>query len=284
MGTVFSCCASEAQQVANAMKKLSATPASQAKPGPVQLCGRVVMAGTYPFYAPADGKPCCYWRVILEEQKISTGTDSDGKAREDYHWETLVDTERFVDFYIQDGNTKVFVSGKSRTGLRVQSNMDVKGQDRLSIFGCEAVPPGVRALLAEVKPKYVFGSSTYSTGKYRFKQCSFDVNEQVSAVGILGAPSKDPYGQDVATLGPISKEDIDKLFPADHADAKAWAAVKKSVSKGAAVLVSDDPKSMPGITVPEVQGLPTWMTAKFDPSKPPAAPPQAGTTGNSVLV
>ena len=76
------------------LEKFSPAPVSQAKDGMLQkLVGRVVLAGTQPFYAPGSGRPCVWYRVEVSEERIRIREerDADGNVRivREEYWQSI---------------------------------------------------------------------------------------------------------------------------------------------------------------------------------------------------
>lgn len=93
-GNCCYCCLSEEAKVGRVLEKFSPAPVSQAKDGMLQkLVGRVVLAGTQPFYAPGSGRPCVWYRVEVFEERIRIREERDAEGnvrivRENY-WQTI---------------------------------------------------------------------------------------------------------------------------------------------------------------------------------------------------
>lgn len=149
MGCCF-CCLNEAAKVGRVLDKFSPAPVREAQDGMLQkLVGRVVLAGTQPFYAPGSGRPCVWYRVTVSEERIRMREERNAETgevrmiREEY-WEQICKDERFMDFYLQDGTAKLFVNASNRGTCRIQGTSD---SGRSSIFN--EPPPGIRFLIAQ---------------------------------------------------------------------------------------------------------------------------------------
>ena len=93
------------------------------------------MAGTN-YFAPGSGKPCVWYRtnVYEERREVKRRQDQDGNWYEDveHRWHHIAKDERFVDFYLQDGTSKVFING-NRGGCRIHGTRNLE-EHRFSIF------------------------------------------------------------------------------------------------------------------------------------------------------
>ena len=82
-----------------AMKKVPRRAIAEVIQGErVRVVGEVSLAE--PVEAPLSGRPCAYWRVLVE-QHVSRGKSS--------YWKTLVDEEEGTDFFLHDGTGKALV-------------------------------------------------------------------------------------------------------------------------------------------------------------------------------
>lgn len=76
------------------LDKFAAVPVSEAKDGTLQkLVGRVVLAGSQPFYAPGSGRPAVWYRVEVFEERVrmQERTDAEGNVShvEETFWESI---------------------------------------------------------------------------------------------------------------------------------------------------------------------------------------------------
>lgn len=265
------CCLDEGQKVGRVMKAFPAVSAVFAEQGAIQkLTGYVTIAGTTPFVTPADGKPCVYFHFTLQEEHIKSRRVRDsatGRDRvEKYHeWVTCQVVEKFCDFYLQDGSHKVFVNGANRGQCKVQASTDVAGQTF-------SVPSwGVAMLMNAFMPRHKWGRMDHRTGRFRYFQRSFDVNEKVTALGVVQDLGADPYtGQAVKRLLPITLELLHTQFPPNPQDKARTQLLKdmdRFIQTCPSVMLSDDPSESGGVNVQPPLGLPIWMT------QPMVAPP-----------
>lgn len=276
MGIMF-CCLSEGDKVGRVLNKFPAEPVSQAKDGHLQkLIGRVVLAGNQPFYAPANNVPCVWFKIIVEEERIvhyqvtvDDGDDGNGGRRSHkenrtrMEWHTICTEERFTDFYLQDGLSKLFVQGSNRGRCKIQGTRD---SNYTSVF--RMPPPGIQALIMASMPMFEgWNPSNHRTGNFRYTQQSFDVNELVAALGLV-APAVDPFtGLPNKSLAPIQGNILTERYFADNNwtdwDKRSW---EDLCTKSPSVLLSDAAEFTGGVMVAPVM-VPAWQTpAGFNPA------------------
>ena len=232
-----------------------------------------------------------WYRVKVYEERIrrNVTTDADGNRRENisHYWHLLVDDERFTDFYLQDGAHKLFINGSNRGLCRIQVHtkhcsssgttvvvygtnhhhpthhlLSQGAQDfgRSSFFN--APPPGIQMLIASRLTGWGgWGSMGHRTGRFRYEEASFDVNELVAALGVV-SPAKDPYTQQpVKVLNPFTSTTLNEAFFEDNEwtdwDKRSW----NDLCKSPAVLLSDKQHFTRGVQVAPAAGLPAYMTS-----------------------
>ena len=213
MGCCF-CCLSEGDKVSRVLDKFPPVPASQAQDGLLQkVVGRVVLAGTEPYFAPGSGQPCVWYRtnVYEERREVRRRQDQDGNWYEDvdHRWHHIAKDERFVDFYLQDGTSKVFING-NRGGCRIHGTRE---SGRASVFNFP--PPGIAKMIAERCMLDLAFNWNHMldgrTGRFHYTEESFDVNEMVAALGVP-VPAQDiapdfqqkhPHSSEVTALLPV---------------------------------------------------------------------------------
>jgi hypothetical protein len=279
------------------MKKFAPVPVSAATIGTLsKLVGRVVLAGdrTQYLYAPNSGKPCVYYRIKIEEERMETVTywDEEGvgdnkrrvqRTRTEERWHQIIDTQHGVDFYLQDGNAKLFIPGGSRGDVQIESAWDSRGHSGAAFWDREP-PPGVRALLGSrldmqwMSSVSIMMTGNGRTGRMRFSECSFDVNELIAAMGVA-YPATDPF-----TLQPVcalfapdprmlTSEMMDGMGWSDW-DKKSWADLQRTPH----VVLSDKREFTEGVPIHPLVDLPVYMTQpaqQFTPAMyaiPTAAP------------
>lgn len=278
---------SEAEQVADIMQNLSTTRLADAKLGKVcKLVGRVVTAGTNPFPAPADGSPCVYYQVIVQQEemhtrRVTTRTNNGSRTRmESYRvWVTIINHKQMVDFFIQDGDKKVLVNEKSN--VKIES-----GLDTCLNFSTFATPSwGIQSLMNTFGTQsYMSSALSRATGNFRYSQRTFAINEVLSAIGLLQeSRAKDPYGNTLlGTLVPCTKKMIDDTWGKDteHKGVRKLRDYVDVGNNGPVILLSDNIRShedaqVPPIAIPEA--LAVALTAP-----PPAYNPYQGQTSTFV--
>ena len=243
------CCLSEGAKVGRVLEKFPALPASQAQPGLLQkVVGRVVLASQMPFYAPGSGKPCVYYHVKVEQEFEDIRRDAEGNTHSTYRWQTVVEDERFVDFYLQDGAHKVYVRGSDRAHCKIQGS-----EDRGRSSGLwNQPPPGIRALIMFRLPQFTWHGMgrdiEFATGRYRYTEASFDVNELVAGLGVVQAAT-DAMGQSLMMLVPFNERTLDDAYFQQNNwsdfDKRSW----HDLLKEPAVLLSDKPHFTSGVMI-----------------------------------
>ena len=265
MGCCF-CCLSEADKVGRVLDKFPPVPVSQAQDNALQkLVGRIVLAGNSPFYAPGSGSPCVWYRtrVYEERREVRSRKDADGNWHEDVreYWHEIARDEQFVDFYIQDGNSRVFISG-SRGGCKIQGT---KEYERASIFNFP--PPGIARMIADRCMMDAMFSWNHMlsgrTGRFRYTEESFDVNELLAALGVP-TPATDPYtNQPVKILNAFTSSTVSERYMEDHEwsswDKQSW----KDLLKRPEILLSDHDRFTGGVFVANISNLPPFMTQQM---------------------
>ena len=231
----YSCCMDERSKTHAVMAHFGAKPVSRANVGVLErLVGRVVLAGTQAeaLYAPTTGKPCVYYRVKVEQEFEDIRRDNEGNTHRSFRWQTIVEDERFVDFYLQDGGRKIFVNGSNRDACKIQAQEEES--DLGGWFTFKEPPPGVRALVGHRRPDFHFSDADYDgdvemryrTGEIRYTEKAFDVNEILACLGVP-VPANDPFtGEAVQILQPANENSLtDEYFETagwSDFDKKSW--------------------------------------------------------------
>lgn len=268
MGCCF-CCLSEEDKVGRVLEKFTAAPVKAAQDGMLQkLVGRVVLAGTMPFVAPGSGRPCVWYRVRVEEElvRMREERDDDGTVRmvRQLYWKQIARAERFQDFYLQDGQSKMFVNGAARGTCRIQST---NTGGRSNIF--QQPPPGIQMLIAQSLSGFRgWGAFEGRTGRFRYQEEAFHVNELVAALGLVSAGVNPWTRQPVKILTPFNSTTLTEEFFVKNEwsdwDKRSWA----DLTKTPCVLLSDHPSFTGGVMVDPAVNLPPWM---INPAAPTAA-------------
>ena len=249
MGNCCYCCLDEGAKVGRVLEKFSAIPARLAQPGALnKVVGRITIAGSNPFYAPGSGKPCVYYRVKVEQEFEEIREDQDGREQRSFRWKTIATDEQFTDFFLQDGTSKVFVRGSDRAHCKIQGNKDCGGTSGM----WSSPPPGIRALIGFRNPGFRWHNSgfdiEFATGRYRYAEASFEVNELVAGLGVV-QPATDPSGQPIMMLVPFSEETLTEEYFVENKwgdfDKRSWHDLLKNPS----VLLSDEPHFTSGVQV-----------------------------------
>jgi hypothetical protein len=249
MGCCY-CCLSEGEKVQKILQNFTPMGVSKAEDGTLSLVvGRVVLAGTAPFYAPGSGAACVYYKIRVEEEHERWETDQDGNRTRRTFWKTIVDKEYFSDFYLQDGFSKIFVQGSLRGQTKIQS--DSAGGSNWSSFGLGNIPQGVRYLIQQNQSGWSWSGRANTTGNFRYSEQAFDVNELVGAFGII-APSNDPYtNEPVKFCTPFTATCM------TEAQQEGWEDHAKEafqeLAASATVLLSDSKKFTQGVDVQPIQ-------------------------------
>ena len=251
-------------------KVLDAFPAfkaSDAQDGTLQkIVGRVVLAGQKPFYAPVSGKSCVYFKTTVKEERleVSHHRDRNGVMRRNVRnvWYTIAVASQFSNFYLQDGNSKVFVPG-DRGSCRIQSK---KGTGRSGIWSGPP-PPGVQALIqasfaSRGQAFWGFGAlDGMRTGRYQYHEESFDINEIVAALGVPVA-AQDPFtNEPVKIIQPFGQGTLTE----EWMEANGWTLLQRKsweslLKDGGAVLLSDNESQTAGVPIEIIHALPAFMT------------------------
>ena len=104
-----------------------------------------------------------------------------------------------------------------------------------------------------------------ATGNFRYTQQSFDVNEQIAALGIV-ASGVDGFGQPCKVLQPIQASACTPAFMEQNKweewDKEAWVEL---CSAGQSVLVTDHKKYCQVVAIPKIDNLPPQM--QFDANR-----------------
>ncbi len=261
------CCLSEGDQVGRVLDKFPASPVRGAQPGTLQkVVGRAVLAGQNAYYSPATNRPCVWFRVRVEEEFIEINRDPEtGRERRTHHWRQVLQTERFVDFFLQDGPHKIFVQGSQRGTCRIQGTVTNSGRAGRTSFFTQP-PPGIQLLIAQECPRWRgWGYCERHTGRFRYYEETFDVNELVVGLGVVQQPSPHQL-----VLCPISDDALTEEWMKangwDSWDESSWHALLKTP----AVFLSDKKKFTESLapSIPIINELPAYMTT-FVPAMSP---------------
>ena len=235
-------CHSEEQKIDHVLKQYPAVAAVDAKVGQIQkVTGHVFPASDDVFHAPVSGKPCVWYRTIIEEQRIHTATTQKGISHF-YAWHQIVVAEQVSDFYIADGDVKVLIAGQG-SGAKYQS---VCFGGKNGVWSGEP-PPGV-ALMVDTAVAKATGKhdsnwwerkSKNKTGKYRYSEQAFDVNEIVCALGVVT-----DIGGELTIEACTEATEVDMAGWNGHAKS-AW----KELVKEGHVILSDHPDQVAGVEV-----------------------------------
>jgi len=255
MGCCF-CCLNEGDKVGRVLEKFVPAPVSAAQDGTLQkLVGRVVLAGTAPFYTPGGQIPCVYYHVTVEEERVEWRKNADGRRERSTRWHTICTQARFADFYLQCGAHKLFINGSNRGQCRIQGH---NSQGRSSFFS--QPPIGIQQLIQQNCRGWCgWGAMDTRTGRFRYKEQSFNVNDLVAALGVV-TPAVDPYThQPCKVLNPIAENALNEQYFESHGwskwDRRSWS----DLVRNPAVLLSDHRKFTGSVQVAPVQNLPTYM-------------------------
>ncbi len=96
--------------------------------------------------------------------------------------------------------------GSNRGSVRVQGEVDVGGDaNTREYYG--SIPPGIKWVMAQNNVHGIGG-----TGRMRFFQSSFDVNEMIAALGHV-VPAMDPFtGAPCKFLMPVNKDSLNEKY------------------------------------------------------------------------
>lgn len=253
------CCLDEGAKVGRILEKFPAIPARGAQPGSLCKCvGRVALAGQMPFYAPGSGAPCVYYHVKVEQEFEDISEDQDGRIRRSFRWEKIADDEQFVDFYLQDGASKVFVRGSDRAHCKIQGNRKSGGTSGM----WNIPPPGIRALISFRNPNHRWHGNgfdiEFATGRYRYTEAAYKVNDLLAGLGVI-QPALNPMGQPIMMLVPFSENTLDDAYFEQNNwsdfDKRSWHDLLKNPS----VLLSDSPHFVSGVQVQPIQFPPQMV-------------------------
>lgn len=225
-------------------------------------------------YSPGSQKPCVYWRVIVQEEwiRIKHCKDKDGHHHTERtrHWEIIVDKENYVDFYLQDGDLKLFVNGSKGNQCKVQSTWDEGGSNSWCSFSHNTLPPSIKWMVH----KHATGFSGWNrswhghqcetsgpTGSFRYSECIFAVNEKISALGMVSEAIPDPYTQTATMcLIPANKQTMSKDAMDDWSKWDEWS-WEDLTEVNNAVLLADSKEFTKGVNVEKHSDLPRWQQA-----------------------
>ena len=246
-------------------------------------------------YSPGTQKPCVYWRVVVEEEwvrwrrvedfeDVDNGEGGTERVKVGEHWESykdwdeIVDKENSVDFYLQDGATKIFVHGSKRDDVRIQSDWDGGGSNRSWIpFAHTQLPEAIQWLVNTHATQFggwarewFTGSLAHMsvrppdmpTGNFRYEECKFEVNEKLACLGVASSSYNDPYTQTIAmALIPVVVGAIGggQMSGWSRWDKWSWTDLMKDDADGT-VLLTDDEKYTRSVDVAPVVNLPRWQT------------------------
>jgi hypothetical protein len=98
-----------------------------------------------------------------------------------------------------------FCPGSNRGSVRVQGEVDFGGDGNAREY--TIIPPGIKWAMAQCNVHGIGG-----TGRMRFFQSSFDVNEMIAALGHV-VPAMDPFtGAPCKFLMPLSKDTLNEKY------------------------------------------------------------------------
>jgi hypothetical protein len=284
MGCCY-CCLDEAAKVKLIMQNFAATGVSQLMDGALQLgVGFVELAGNQPFYSPGGEKFCVYYKIRVDEEWRRTRRvqDQNGNSRTEvyYEWETIYSGEKYTDFYLRDGQQKMFVQGSNRGQCKVASDDSASGGNSWNSFGMNNMPMGIRMLIMQNATQNFGWGRNGTTGKYRFQESSFDVGEKVAALGVV-TPSTDPYtGQPIKFCMPFKSDSITEAYMLEqkwHKHAiEAW---KEFTAPGPQCLLSDSKKTTMAVNIAPwtpPPPIPVNWGAQFGAAVPQGQPQMQG--------
>jgi len=274
MGNCCYCCLSEDDKVKLLMEKFPAKGCSQATDGMIEkLVGVCAPAGNV-YYSPGGAKVCVYYKTVVEAEYhcIDYSTDQNGNQhRRDWNeWQTIHTEEQYSDFYLIDGNVKIFIKGSDRSRMKIQSVEDNTPYP----FRFEMMPPGIRACIAMKAPNVLGGFSSgfgarggadrrYPTGNFRYMEKCFQMNEKIACFGLV-TPAVDPYyNQPIKMLMEYAPSVLNEQYFAankwDDHSIEAW----KEFARTPCVLLSDSVQFTQGIqiqpwTPPQPLMAPNW--------------------------
>jgi hypothetical protein len=235
--------------VGKVLSNFQAIPASRAENGMVQkVVGRIGMVGSDWFaYAPGSGKPCVYFKTVVQEQRKREVyyEDADGTRRRriEEYWETIATQEQNMDFYVVDGEKWIYVEATDRKQFKIQAANE--GGSSWNGFYYNQVPAGIQALIDSGSSDGWSGwrgGGDWGTGRYQYSECAFEFNEMVAAFGTI-QDDVDPYsGEQSTQLKPFPEDALDEKYFEEH----KWSSHAKSswneFKKHPCVLLSDDQK------------------------------------------
>ena len=133
------CCLSEDQKVATVLQKFPMTSIGRCEPNPMpQLCCGRVAPVPQPLISPIGGKQCVYYTVTAKEWVERT--DSEGHRHGS--WEYRFHEARTIDFYLQDGNSFLFIANSTPVRrCAVEDAAADSGAGAASFFQHEQLPP-----------------------------------------------------------------------------------------------------------------------------------------------
>ena len=238
------CLKTNRQRAALVLGKFEAAPVNRAQPGDaVAVAGRVAATcGT--LRAPASGRPCVYYEVVVEQYIPS---DAEGSAAQ---WMQLISVKRGVDFALEEGGVSCHVS--QEPGLRAAHRHDYfvgawqRGADGKE---AEGVLPEPLVELCKEWFKEVRGccksneSLFYPNSGVRMSEKAYVVGQPLTCLGRL-----ERQGSKLV-LAPAAGAAVDKKGWTSN-EKRSWSALL--APKKARVLASDQPKHLPpALGVPE---------------------------------
>ena len=294
------CCLEEEHRVGRVFDHFTGQPVAMAAQKGNGHCAMFVGRVTLPdnpetmgmqqcCYSPGTQSPSVYWRVTVEEEwcvwRRVEERDSEGNVTGHHYaasrrWNTIVDKENSVDFYLQDGVTKIFVHGSKRDDIRVQSEWDGGGDNKSWMpFSHTELPDGIQWLVnthatdfggwARAWHSSGWGTQSYKppdapTGNFRWAECKFEVNEKMACLGVASASYQDPHTQTIAMgLIPMLVDAISPDQMQEDAwsrwDKWSWIDMMKDDADGA-VMLTDKTKYTDSVDVQPALNLPRWMT------------------------
>lgn len=263
MGNCCYCCLDEGQKVAAVLQNFLAKPLSTATLGQIEkLIGRISLVGNRYAYAPGSGKPCVYYKTVVQEERRNQRwvEDEHGGHMQVYEtWETICTREDFMDFYLQDGAARLYIPASDRKSFKVEAGEEGM-TDAWYGFRRHEVPPGIQMLICQHQgPGWnwdMFGSVETATGNFRYSERCLEWNEQLAVFGkVMQRP--DPYsGQTLTSLAPYDPNALDEKFFKDNKWQSHAISAWKEFAKTPCVLISDNRALQNNVQVPPINEYP----------------------------
>jgi hypothetical protein len=145
----------------------------------VKIAGRVSCVGRAPLKAPASGRPCVCWEIVVEEEQPTTEATT---------WQEIVRDEEAQPFMLDDGTGRALVEAR-------YPQLSLKKDGRYRSIAFDGAAPRLREFLeSRGKPSVtVFGQSK----GMRFLEGVIEAGETVSVFGqVRLEPDPDGGGGD----------------------------------------------------------------------------------------